>query len=213
MGILWCFGVLWETTLVATTTRSLHLSYPLTSIRDQIIKTSTYHVLNPVCCSEARALRLGCLKHITLRIATGSFNIMTTGWSDPKLRVSQLSTHKTPEAIFLSQATWLKTLATRLRCGAAGERRADDPKKPGCDFHPWSCAECVCVFLWKKHHNSRRGKVNKLRVCLRAYIINAQDGYGWNRPNITVLLIRAASRGVTGLYVSWGINVEGARTA
>ena len=37
-------------------------------IRDQLIKTSMYHLLHTVCCSEARALRLGCWEHIILRI-------------------------------------------------------------------------------------------------------------------------------------------------
>ena len=45
------------------------ISFPLTSIRDQLIKTSIYHLLHTVCCSEARGLRLGCWEHIiTLRI-------------------------------------------------------------------------------------------------------------------------------------------------
>ena len=43
------------------------ISFPLISIRDQLIKTSIYH-LHTVCCSEARALRLGCWEHIILRI-------------------------------------------------------------------------------------------------------------------------------------------------
>ena len=44
------------------------ISFPLISIRDQLIKTSIYHLLHTVCCSEARALRLGCWEHIILRI-------------------------------------------------------------------------------------------------------------------------------------------------
>ena len=44
------------------------ISFPLISIRDQLIKTSIYHLLHTVCCSEARALRLGCWEHIVLRI-------------------------------------------------------------------------------------------------------------------------------------------------
>ena len=45
------------------------ISSPLISIRDQIIKTSIYHLLHTVCCSEARILRLGCWKHVILGIA------------------------------------------------------------------------------------------------------------------------------------------------
>ena len=44
------------------------ISFPLISIRDQLIKTPIYHLLHTVCCSEARALRLGCWEHIILRI-------------------------------------------------------------------------------------------------------------------------------------------------
>ena len=44
------------------------ISFPLISIRDQLIKTSIYHLLHTVCCCEARALRLGCWEHIILRI-------------------------------------------------------------------------------------------------------------------------------------------------
>ena len=44
------------------------ISFPLISIWDQLIKTSIYHLLHTVCCSEARALRLGCWEHIILRI-------------------------------------------------------------------------------------------------------------------------------------------------
>ena len=44
------------------------ISFPLISIRDQLIRTSTYHPLHTVCCSEARGLRLGCWEHIILRI-------------------------------------------------------------------------------------------------------------------------------------------------
>ena len=40
--------------------------FRLVSIRDQLIKTSIYH-LHTVCCS-ARGLRLGCWEHIILRI-------------------------------------------------------------------------------------------------------------------------------------------------
>ena len=36
------------------------IPFPLISIRDQLIKTSIHHLLHTVCCSEARALRLGC---------------------------------------------------------------------------------------------------------------------------------------------------------
>ena len=45
-------------------------SLPLLS-REQLIKniyTYIYHPLHIVCCSEARALRLGCWEHIILRI-------------------------------------------------------------------------------------------------------------------------------------------------
>ena len=42
-------------------------SLPLLS-RDQLIKTYIHHLLHTVCCSEARALRLGCWEHIILRI-------------------------------------------------------------------------------------------------------------------------------------------------
>ena len=44
------------------------ISSPLISIRDQLIKTSIYHLLHTVCCSEDRALRLGSRKHVILRI-------------------------------------------------------------------------------------------------------------------------------------------------
>ena len=43
-------------------------SSPLISIRDQIIKTSMYHLLHPVCCSGARILRLECWKHVILGV-------------------------------------------------------------------------------------------------------------------------------------------------
>ena len=36
------------------------ISFPFISIRDQLIKTSIYHLLHTVSCSEARGLRLGC---------------------------------------------------------------------------------------------------------------------------------------------------------
>ena len=52
---------------------SLHsISFPLISIRDQLIKTSMYHLLHTVCCSEARGLRLGCWEHIIILCITDS---------------------------------------------------------------------------------------------------------------------------------------------
>ena len=42
------------------------ISFPLISIGDQLIKTSIYHLLRTVCCSEARGLRLGCWEHIII---------------------------------------------------------------------------------------------------------------------------------------------------
>ena len=47
--------------------RAHSISSPLVRIRDQLITTSTHH-LHTVCCSEARAPRLGCWEHIILRI-------------------------------------------------------------------------------------------------------------------------------------------------
>ena len=44
------------------------ISSSLISIRDKLIKTYVHHLLHTVCCSEARALRLGCWKHIILCI-------------------------------------------------------------------------------------------------------------------------------------------------
>ena len=44
-----------------------YISFPLISIRDQLIKTSICHH-HTVCCSEARGLRLDCWVHIILRI-------------------------------------------------------------------------------------------------------------------------------------------------
>ena len=45
------------------------------------------------------------------------------------------------------------------------------------------------------------------------YSIRAQNGYGQRRPCKIVLLTLVASRGVTDLCLSWGINIEHARTA
>ena len=45
------------------------------------------------------------------------------------------------------------------------------------------------------------------------YSIRAQNGYGQHRPCKIVLLTLASSRGVTDLYLSWGIHIEHARTA
>ena len=46
------------------------------------------------------------------------------------------------------------------------------------------------------------------------YSIRAQNGYGQHRPCKIVLLTLVAPRGVTDLvYLSWGINIEHARTA
>ena len=56
---------------------------PLISNRDKLIKTSVYHLLHTVCCSEARALRLGCRKHVILCI-TDSFqhvDVYTFEWA------------------------------------------------------------------------------------------------------------------------------------
>ena len=39
------------------------------------------------------------------------------------------------------------------------------------------------------------------------------DGYGQHRPCKIVLLTLVTPRGVTGLYISWGINIAHARTA
>ena len=47
------------------------ISFPLISIRDQLIKTSIYHLLHTVCCSEDRGLRLGCSEHIIILRITG----------------------------------------------------------------------------------------------------------------------------------------------
>ena len=44
------------------------ISSPLISIQDKLIKTSIYQVLHIVYCSEARALTLGCKKHVILCI-------------------------------------------------------------------------------------------------------------------------------------------------
>ena len=43
--------------------------------------------------------------------------------------------------------------------------------------------------------------------------IRAQNGYGQHRPCKIVLLTLVTPRGVTDLYLSWGINIEHARTA
>ena len=45
------------------------------------------------------------------------------------------------------------------------------------------------------------------------YSICAQNGYGQYRPCKIVLLTLVSPRGVTDLYLSWGIHVERARTA
>ena len=45
------------------------------------------------------------------------------------------------------------------------------------------------------------------------YRICAQNGYGQHRPCKIVLLTLVTPRGVTDLYLSWGINIEHARTA
>ena len=45
------------------------------------------------------------------------------------------------------------------------------------------------------------------------YSIRAQNGYGPHRPCKIVLLTLVAPRGVTDLYLSWGIHIEHARTA
>ena len=51
-----------------------------------------------------------------------------------------------------------------------------------------------------------------LPLC-RLYCIRAQKGYGQHRPCKIVLLTLVAPRGVTDLYLPWGINLEHARTA
>ena len=45
------------------------------------------------------------------------------------------------------------------------------------------------------------------------YSIRAQNGYGQHRSCKIVLLTLVAPRGVTDLYLSWGINIEHARAA
>ena len=45
------------------------------------------------------------------------------------------------------------------------------------------------------------------------YSIRAQNGYGQHRPCKIVLLTLVTPSGVTNLYLSWGINIEHARTA
>ena len=45
------------------------------------------------------------------------------------------------------------------------------------------------------------------------YSIRAQNGYGSHRPCKIVLLTLVGPRGVTDLYLTWGINIEHARTA
>ena len=45
------------------------------------------------------------------------------------------------------------------------------------------------------------------------YSIRAKNGYGRHRPCKIVLLTLVTPRGVTDLYLSWGINIEYARTA
>ena len=45
------------------------------------------------------------------------------------------------------------------------------------------------------------------------YSIRAQHSYGQHRPCKIVLSTLVAPRGVTDLYLSWGINIEHARTA
>ena len=66
------------------------ISFPLISIRDQLIKTSIHHLLHTVCCSEARALRLGCWEHIILRITDliQHVNVFYTFESEQCLEVS-----------------------------------------------------------------------------------------------------------------------------
>ena len=52
-----------------------------------------------------------------------------------------------------------------------------------------------------------------LPIC-RLYSMCAQNGYGQHRPCKIVLLTLVAPRGVTDLYLSWGINsYRNARTA
>ena len=45
------------------------------------------------------------------------------------------------------------------------------------------------------------------------FSIRAQNGYGHHRPCKIVLLTLVTPKGVTDLYLSWGINIEHARTA
>ena len=45
------------------------------------------------------------------------------------------------------------------------------------------------------------------------YSIRAQNGYGQHRPWKVVLLTLVTPRGVTELYISWGLNKKHARTA
>ena len=63
------------------------ISFPLISIRDQLIKTSIYHLLHTVCCSEARALRLGCWEHIILRITDLTQHVNSTPKAEQALPV------------------------------------------------------------------------------------------------------------------------------
>ena len=45
------------------------------------------------------------------------------------------------------------------------------------------------------------------------YCVRAQNGYGQHRSCKIVLVTLVAPRGVTDLYISWGIHTEHARTA
>ena len=45
------------------------------------------------------------------------------------------------------------------------------------------------------------------------YSVRAQNGYGPHRPCKIVLLTLVAPRGVNGLYLSRGVNIDHARTA
>ena len=60
--------------------------------------------------------------------------------------------------------------------------------------------------------NSNIMHISPLPPC-GLYSIRAQNGYGQHRPCKIVLLTLITPRGVTDLYLSWGIHIEHARTA
>ena len=111
--------------------RAHSISSPLIIIRDQLIKACIYHLLHTVCCSEARALRLGWWEHIILRISDSFEHV--------NVRYVGIGTMPGSEADgeHLDQQEMIKMLRSLvLRQGQLEERMASDRARGEGQYSP-----------------------------------------------------------------------------